>query len=192
MCCRDHDNCGLFVEAGITKYRVTNDGLYTISACKCDAELRACLDKLNFWVANLVTKLYGFTNQKCLVNMCEIPYVRCPRGEILSTLVSSNVFEGVEMSNDTNALNQLIRDGMKTDQKIKEGNENQRLHHNHPFHPVRSLFYQQPYPSYYPWTLQPIDYLAAPQSENFLYHNLPNTPMLQSDIVCCVDELQQL
>ncbi len=137
----------------------------------------------------------AFTNRKCLINYCQLPYIRCPRDEI-RYISNEYIFTGIEIANDTEALNKFIRDGMKNDQKTtSESMQNQRSNQNHPVpyrvhHPVLSQSYQQPYPIYYPWTPQQIDYLAAP--DNFPYHNLLITPILQSDIVCCVDELQHL
>lgn len=144
--------------------------------------------------------------------MCDIPEFRCARGEDYQWILGqSAVFEGIEMFNDTIiALNKLITDRMKEEEKktASEAIKNERSHlpnesHTVP-HPVRSQPYQQPYPTYntwplqqpyptyYTWPQQRTDHLAASQSGNFLHHNIPNTPILQSDTVCCVDELQQL
>lgn len=157
-------------------------------------------------------RLFAFTNRKCLVNLCEFPEFRCARGEDYQLILGqSAVFEGIEMFNDTIiALNKLITDRMKEEEKktASEAIKNERSHlpnkiHTVP-HPVRSQPYQQPYPTsntwplqqpyptYYTWPQQRTDHLAASQSGNFLHHNIPNTPILQSDTVCCVDELQQL
>ncbi|KAJ9589842.1 hypothetical protein L9F63_027898, partial [Diploptera punctata] len=70
-CCREHDNCPDIIEAGQTKYNLTNNSFYTKLICKCDEEFYKCLKKNNdytsyevglgilmFWEPNATKKDY--------------------------------------------------------------------------------------------------------------------------------------
>ncbi len=103
--CRAHDHCDTFFESGKSNYLYRNDGfrndyLYTISDCKCDSQLRECLERLDFWVANLVLRLYAFTNQKCLINVCQLSSTLYPldnsaaeKKKLLNHYCYANIFE---------------------------------------------------------------------------------------------------
>ncbi|XP_072934723.1 phospholipase A2-like [Epargyreus clarus] len=44
-CCRAHDTCPEVIEAGETKYNLTNTAFYSRLSCNCDEAFRLCLRK---------------------------------------------------------------------------------------------------------------------------------------------------
>lgn len=203
-CCRSHDHCNLSVESGETKYGYNNTGLYTVSDCQCDTNLRLCLENLRFWVADLVNGVYAFTNRKCLLNLCTMDFYRCARDEsVRISTINETMFHGIEEANDTEAVNLLIINGMENKQKNEQSKsvENERSHAQFNQNPVPYQLQRQNshYAAVHPTQLQRIDNLNTEvanqrnhpyQSFHFYYQNLPT--QRQSDTICCVDEFQQL
>lgn len=74
MCCRDHDHCDN-IEAGQTKYNLTNRDMFTVLDCDCDNKFRDCLRKDNSKVSNAVGRMYFTARNHCYHN--DYPIVRC-------------------------------------------------------------------------------------------------------------------
>lgn len=43
MCCREHDHCDMFIEAGQSNYGLTNNGYFTRVSCDCEQVFYDCL-----------------------------------------------------------------------------------------------------------------------------------------------------
>ncbi|KAK4872448.1 hypothetical protein RN001_014477 [Aquatica leii] len=57
-CCKAHDLCDDYIEAGGTKHNLTNSAFYTRLKCQCDEDFNACLKKGNTRASNQVGYLY--------------------------------------------------------------------------------------------------------------------------------------
>ncbi|XP_063000350.1 group 3 secretory phospholipase A2 isoform X1 [Elgaria multicarinata webbii] len=73
VCCREHDQCSIFITALAYKYGIRNLRLHTISHCDCDARFRECLRNLNNTMANFVGTTY--------FNVFQIPCFELKEGE---------------------------------------------------------------------------------------------------------------
>lgn len=63
-CCRGHDKCDDIIEAGETKYNLTNDSPFTVLNCKCDYEFYDCLSKIDTITSNTMGNTYFNVFQK--------------------------------------------------------------------------------------------------------------------------------
>lgn len=69
MCCREHDHCDMFIEAGQSKYGLTNDGDYTRVSCDCDKTFYDCLSNAqeNSFDAAMIGFIYfDVLDQDCI------------------------------------------------------------------------------------------------------------------------------
>ncbi|XP_046387149.1 phospholipase A2 hemilipin-like isoform X2 [Ischnura elegans] len=65
-CCRDHDSCPDSIGAGESKHGVKNEGLYTVSLCKCDRAFYRCLKDSDSIVAqNIGFMFFNILKLKC-------------------------------------------------------------------------------------------------------------------------------
>ncbi|GFQ79459.1 phospholipase A2 [Trichonephila clavata] len=63
-CCRAHDICDDIIEAGQTKYNLTNDSPFTMLSCKCDFEFYDCLSAIDTITSNTMGNTYFNVFQK--------------------------------------------------------------------------------------------------------------------------------
>ncbi|XP_044738205.1 phospholipase A2-like [Chrysoperla carnea] len=79
-CCRAHDYCDDIIEAGETKYNLTNNSFYTRLNCKCDEEFYNCLRGTDSYVSNHVGGIYfNVLGTKCYRE--DYPIVKCVKKE---------------------------------------------------------------------------------------------------------------
>ncbi|XKL65105.1 hypothetical protein PGB90_005191 [Kerria lacca] len=80
MCCREHDSCPEYIEAGKTKYGLTNTASYTRLHCSCDDKFHRCLRKnveeKNSTSSSMVGYIY-FNRLKTKCYKLERPIVGC-------------------------------------------------------------------------------------------------------------------
>lgn len=57
-CCREHDNCKNYLEAGECRQGICNRSPYTRSHCDCDATFRRCLQNVNTETANTIGAIF--------------------------------------------------------------------------------------------------------------------------------------
>ncbi|XP_044267341.1 phospholipase A2-like [Tribolium madens] len=80
-CCRDHDMCPDYIEAGKSEHGLVNKGLFTRSHCDCDEKFYNCLKNVNTVVSNGI----GFTYFTVLGPQCfkrDYPIVDCLKEDI--------------------------------------------------------------------------------------------------------------
>lgn len=66
ICCKAHDKCPIFIEAGKERKGLKNNGLFTRSHCKCDQLFYNCLKKINSLVSNKIGYTYfNLLRPKC-------------------------------------------------------------------------------------------------------------------------------
>lgn len=78
MCCRDHDHCDN-IQAGETKYNLTNDDYFTCLHCDCDRRFKQCLRDINSSMSNRVGRLYFTLRNRCYFD--DNPIVKCLKYE---------------------------------------------------------------------------------------------------------------
>ena len=68
-CCRHHDlGCPISIEAGQTRYGLTNLRIHTVMHCSCDERFRSCLKMARTQAADIVGNLFFNTiNIPCFV-----------------------------------------------------------------------------------------------------------------------------
>lgn len=70
-CCRAHDNCKNYIEAGGTEQNLINNGLFTRSACICDDEFYKCLRNVSSSASVAVGKIYfNLLKPQCFKCIC--------------------------------------------------------------------------------------------------------------------------
>ncbi|XP_050456388.1 phospholipase A2-like [Cataglyphis hispanica] len=70
-CCRAHDLCRNDILAGDTKVNLKNNGIFTRSACTCDAEFYNCLKNVNSLIAKNIGKTYfNILQPQCFICVC--------------------------------------------------------------------------------------------------------------------------
>ncbi|XP_069695675.1 phospholipase A2-like [Periplaneta americana] len=77
-CCREHDSCPDIIEAGKTKYNLTNNSFYTKLICKCDYDFYHCLKENNDITSTEVGIAYfDVLGTQCYRN--DYPIVKCKK-----------------------------------------------------------------------------------------------------------------
>lgn len=78
LCCREHDMCPDIIEAGGTKYGLTNKAHYTRLNCSCDETFHRCLHRSNSNASGIVGIIYfDLIRTKCFAK--EHPVVSCAK-----------------------------------------------------------------------------------------------------------------
>lgn len=57
-CCREHDTCEDYIDVGMSKYGLLNDGGFTWSRCDCDVNLLKCLKSAKTPLSKYIGYLY--------------------------------------------------------------------------------------------------------------------------------------
>ncbi|VEN56590.1 unnamed protein product [Callosobruchus maculatus] len=58
ICCRDHDNCPIYLSAGECRQGICNHSPFTRSHCDCDGAFRKCLQNVNSETANTIGAIF--------------------------------------------------------------------------------------------------------------------------------------
>lgn len=77
-CCREHDMCNDIIEAGQTKYNLTNNSYYTKLNCKCDERFYDCLKSSLMKTSRAVGHIYfNVLGTQCY--RLDYPIIKCSR-----------------------------------------------------------------------------------------------------------------